>query len=261
MDRVRPPAVAGKFYPGDANRLKRSVANFIKQAKDLEEDKPKAIIAPHAGYIYSGPIAGTAYASLAPWGSEISRVILLGPSHWVMVGGLATSGVDAFATPLGKIPLDKKGREQITSLPQVVILDRAHEQEHGLEVHLPFLQHIISEFSVIPLVVGQASSQEVAEVLEKLWDGPSTIIVISSDLSHYQDYLAASRLDRSTSANIEAFEPLREGQACGGKAINGLLHVAKRRGMRVRTVDLRNSGDTAGPRDRVVGYGAWLFFD
>lgn len=261
MGTVRPPAVAGQFYPGEANRLKLAVDKYIKEAREISDKRPKAIVAPHAGYMYSGPIAGTAYASLTKGTFAIRRVVLLGPAHWVAVAGLAASKADAFATPLGNVPLDKEAYEEIKRLPQIVLYDGAHQREHSLEVQLPFLQQIFNNFSIVPLVVGDATADEVAEVLDCLWDGPETAIVISSDLSHYQEYARATRLDKATTAAIEAFTPLTEGQACGRKAINGLLLLARRRGLTVKTVDLRNSGDTAGPRDRVVGYGAYLFFE
>ena len=259
MGPVRQPAVAGQFYPGDTQQLRQDVENYISEAKGSDTPIPKAIIAPHAGYIYSGPIAGTAYASLAQANGAVRRVVLLGPAHWAAVSGLALSSAEAFATPLGLVRLDSKAHEKIISLPQVVVNDGAHQREHGLEVQLPFLQLIFSDFTLTPLVVGDASAAEVAEILEQLWGGPETVIVISSDLSHYQDYETAVRLDRATSLAIEAHQPLQEGQACGRKAINGLLHLARQRRLTAQTVDLRNSGDTAGPRDRVVGYGAYLF--
>jgi len=220
---------------------------------------PKAIIAPHAGYVYSGPVAGSAYARLAACGPAVRRVILLGPAHWVPVRGLAASGAGAFATPLGVVPLDEEAQEEVLVLDQVRVVDEAHVREHSLEVQLPFLQVIFNEFSVLPLAVGTATAGDVAEVLEVLWGGAETVIVISSDLSHYNDYQTAREADRATSEAIEHLRPLDEGQACGRRAINGLLQLARERGLSARTVDLRNSGDTAGPRDRVVGYGAYVF--
>jgi len=258
MGSIRQPAVAGQFYPGDARQLRQTVEKYIAEPGVKEAVAPKAIIAPHAGYIYSGPIAGTAYASLAQAIGAVRRVVLLGPAHWASVAGLAASSAAAFATPLGLVHLDKRAQEKIGTLPQVIVNDEAHKREHGLEVHLPFLQVVFSDFTLVPLVVGDASASEVAEVLEKLWGGPETVIVISSDLSHYQDYETAVRLDKTTSEAIEAHRSLQEGQACGRKAINGLLYLARQHRLTVRTVDLRNSGDTAGPRDRVVGYGAYL---
>jgi AmmeMemoRadiSam system protein B len=222
---------------------------------------PKAIVVPHAGYIYSGSIAASAYARLVPARERIKRVVLLGPSHRVAFNGLAVSSADFFRTPLGKIPLDKKAIESITRLPQVQILDEAHRMEHSLEVHLPFLQSILVEFSLIPIVVGDADSSQVAQVLEQLWGGEETLIVISSDLSHYHGYEIAQKMDRKTSNAIEALNPAGIGvdQACGRNPLNGLLVAAAHHGLRAMTLDLRNSGDTAGTRDRVVGYGAYVF--
>jgi len=222
---------------------------------------PKAIIAPHAGYIYSGPVAASAYASLRPAASTISRVILLGPAHRVPVRGLALPASDAFATPLGTVEIDRNAVEQIRGLPQVRTFDDAHALEHSLEVHLPFLQSVLGEFRLLPLVVGDATAEEVADVLEQLWGGPETLIVISSDLSHYHDYQTAQRMDTETSTAIEHldFEEINFDQACGRTPVSGLLLLARKRGLKGTTIDLRNSGDTAGPRDQVVGYGAYVF--
>ena len=257
---IRQPAVAGTFYPDDPAELREMIAAFLTQTKP-EGIVPKAIIAPHAGYIYSGPIAASAYALIKPACGKIKRVVLLGPSHRVPFRGLAASSADAFATPLGDVPIDKKAVETIRDLPQVKILDAAHAMEHSLEVQLPFLQEVLGDFSLVPLAVGDASSEEVAEVLEKLWGGPETLIVISSDLSHYHDYRTAGKMDRATSEAIESLHPenIEHEQACGRIPISGLLVAAKKHGLRAQTIDLRNSGDTAGPRDEVVGYGAYTF--
>lgn len=264
MTYVRPPAAAGLFYPEDAATLRASVVEYL--AATLTSGKkpgatPKAIIAPHAGYVYSGPIAAAAYARVSPGREKITRVVLLGPAHRVAFEGLAVPDADAFATPLGRVPLHREAIERIATLPQVRTLDAAHAQEHSLEVHLPFLQEVLGDFQLVPLVVGDATADEVGEVLDALWGGPETLIVISSDLSHYHDYDTARKLDRATSKAIETLRPQEIGydQACGRMPVNGLLVVAKRRGLHATTLDLRNSGDTAGPRDRVVGYGAWAF--
>lgn len=261
MSRIRYPAVAGQFYPGDANRLRKAVADYLVENTVEVDRAPKAIIAPHAGYIYSAPIAATAYNYLAAANGKVRRVILIGPAHWAPTRGLAASDAEIFATPLGPVPVDRQAVQAIESLEQVVLSERAHSKEHCLEVQLPFLQAIFSDFTIVPLVVGDGTPGEVAEVLEKLWGGDETVVVISSDLSHYHDYSHASMLDKETSNQIEDLKPVHEGQACGRRAINGLLHLAQRKGMTVRTVDLRSSGDTAGPRDRVVGYGAYVFWE
>lgn len=255
---VRRPAVAGQFYPADAVSLQKMIHGFLQQV-EAEGGVPRAMIVPHAGYPYSGPIAASAYARLAPAGERIRRVVLLGPAHRVPVRGLAASSADAFATPLGEVPLDEQAIRRLLELPQVEMMDAAHAPEHGLEVHLPFLQVVLDDFSLVPLVVGNATPQEVAEVLEMFAGDPATLIVISSDLSHYQDYDTACSLDRATSRSIERLRPLAAGQACGRYAINGLLLLAQQHGWQVQTVDLRNSGDTAGPRHQVVGYGAYVF--
>jgi AmmeMemoRadiSam system protein B len=261
MTKIRYPAVAGQFYPGDARRLKQTVDQFLADGSSEGKEAPKAIVAPHAGYIYSGPIAGTAFSYLARANGGVRNVVLIGPAHWAATRGLAVSDSEAFATPLGSIPVNQESYQSIKSLHQISVYERAHEREHCLEVQLPFLQTIFSDFEIVPLVVGDATPDEVAEVLDTLWGGPETAIVISSDLSHYNDYATATRLDKETSKRIESFQPVTEGQACGRRAINGLLHLARQRKMTAKTVDLRNSGDTAGPRDRVVGYGAYVFWE
>jgi hypothetical protein len=256
---IRPPAVAGMFYPSPPEDLRQMVEGFLAEATPSSfSEAPKALIAPHAGYIYSGPVAASAYAALVPARHIIHRVILLGPSHRVPFRGLALSSADSFATPLGNIPLDQQAILAIRDLPQVQLLDQAHAMEHSLEVHLPFLQTVLAEFTLVPLVVGDATPEEISEVLEILWGGRETLIMVSSDLSHYHDYSTAVREDQATSRAILALQDrLRPEQACGCRAINGLLHLAKSRNLHVSMLDLRNSGDTAGPRDRVVGYGAY----
>ncbi len=262
METTRPAAVAGLFYPADAAQLQQLVTRLLDEvAPTPGAPSPKALIAPHAGYIYSGPIAARAYAPLAALADRIHRVILLGPVHRVPVRGLALPGVESFATPLGNVPVDAQAVAAIGHLPQVVTSARAHAQEHSLEVHLPFLQRVLNDFTLLPLAVGDATPEEVAEVLNLLWGGPETLIVISSDLSHYLPYAQARAVDADTSAAITALtqRPIQHEQACGGTPINGLLLAARQHGLRPQLLDLRNSGDTAGDRDRVVGYGAFAF--
>lgn len=260
MSTIRPPAVAGQFYPAEAARLRSQIEQYLQAAAESGQ-VPRAIIVPHAGYVYSGPIAASAYAYLRPGRQQIRRVLLLGPAHHVPVRGLAASSADAFATPLGAVPLDRDAIDHLLELPQVHIQDEAHAPEHGLEVHLPFLQMVLADFQLIPLIVGEAAPEVVAEVLAQYADDSHTLIVVSSDLSHYQDYDRACYLDRATSQSIERLRPLPAGQACGRHAINGLLYLANERGWEAQTVDLRNSGDTGGSRHQVVGYGAYLFRD
>ena len=259
--KVRPAAVAGRFYPADPAELRDLINVLLAQAPPATGPAPKALIAPHAGYLYSGPVAASAYAQLIPGRDQIRRVVLLGPSHYVPLDGLATSSAEAFATPLGLVPLDLEAIRRAQSLPQVTQMDEAHAQEHSLEVHLPFLQTVLGDFTLVPLAVGGASAEGIAEVLEALWGGPETRFVISSDLSHYHDLQSARRLDQATAKAIEALKPagIGEERACGRSSIRGLLQVARQHGLRARTVDLRTSGDTAGPRDQVVGYGAFVF--
>lgn len=260
MSRVRHPAVAGMFYSADANALRATIRDYLDAAEPTGPP-PKALIAPHAGYMYSGPVAASAYARIIPLRGSVERVVLLGPAHRVPLQGLAASSAEQFLTPLGAVDLDRDAIEQILTLPQVRISDAAHELEHSLEVHLPFLQEVLGQFRLVPLVVGDAGPEEVDEVLELLWGGAETLFVISSDLSHYHDYETARALDRRTSNAIEALrcEDIRYDQACGRNPVNGLLVAARKHGLHAHTVDLRNSGDTAGPRDQVVGYGAYVF--
>ncbi|MGB8274405.1 MAG: AmmeMemoRadiSam system protein B, partial [Alphaproteobacteria bacterium] len=255
---VRPAAVAGSFYPGDGAALRAAVLAHLEEAAhragEPEEDRavPKAIIAPHAGYVYSGPVAATAYAYLRAARERITRVVLFGPAHRVPVAGLAVSSAQAFRTPLGEVPVDRPAVERLLQLPFVHVADSAHAPEHSLEVHLPFLQSLLPSFSIVPVVAGQASAEEVAEALELLWGGPETLVVISSDLSHYEDYETARRQDAATSRAIAELRPEAIGydDACGRVPVSGLLTVARRKGLTCRIADLRNSGDTAGPRDR-----------
>jgi AmmeMemoRadiSam system protein B len=261
MGVIRQPAVAGLFYPADPEELRESVLGFLSAAK-IEQDKaPKAIVAPHAGYVYSGPVAGSAYAELAARSSAVKRVVLLGPSHRVPFEGLAYSAADRFLTPLGTIPVDREAFDLVSDLPQVSQMEAPFEGEHCLEVQLPFLQLVLDDFRIVPFLVGDAETDEVAEVLERLWGGAETLIVISSDLSHYLDYESARRIDTQTSRAIEALRPEAIGynQACGRNPLNGLLREAQRHRLHARTLDLRSSGDTAGPRNQVVGYGAYAF--
>lgn len=255
---IRPPAVAGMFYPADAEALARAVQTYLAAAPASVSPAPKALIVPHAGYIYSGAVAARAYALLAPARRTIRRVVLLGPAHRVPVRGLALPVAEGFATPLGSVPIDAEGARIALALPQVSASDAAHSLEHSLEVQLPFLQAVLDDFTLLPFAVGAASPDQVAEVLDRLWGGPETLIVISSDLSHFHGYAQAQGIDRATADDILAFEAtLDHEQACGATPINGLLRTARRRGMHIDLLDLRNSGDTAGDRSRVVGYAAF----
>jgi AmmeMemoRadiSam system protein B len=257
--KVRPAAVAGTFYPADPVELRLVIDSLLSRVATTAVE-PKAIVAPHAGYVYSGPIAASAYAHLAPLRGRVRRVVLIGPSHRVAVAGLAASSAKAFATPLGLVPVDRRAVESLASLPQVVVSDEAHRREHSLEVHLPFLQVVLCDFAIVPLVVGEATAEEVAEVLNAVWGGPETLIVVSTDLSHFLDSPTARRVDGETCRLIVEGrgDELSGQRACGFKGLAGLLTVARREQLPVTTVDLRNSSDTAGSADRVVGYGAWL---
>jgi len=259
---LRHPAVAGMFYPAESPALRAAVATLLAAAARPAPatPAPKALIVPHAGYVYSGPTAAIAYAQLGAAADSITRVVLFGPAHRVAFRGLALPGTDAFETPLGRVEIDAGGVAAALGFPQVFEEPRAHAAEHSLEVQLPFLQQLLPRFTLIPFVVGQASAEEVATLIEALWGGPETLIVISSDLSHYHDYADAQAIDRASCDAILAGGPaLGFDQACGATPINGLLLAARRRGLAPELVDLRNSGDTAGSRDRVVGYAAFAF--
>jgi MEMO1 family protein len=270
---MRPAAVAGLFYPADPAELRSGVSGLLANASPRAAahsseafdaaSPPKALIAPHAGYVYSGAVAGAAYRLLAKARGKISRVLLLGPSHRVAFAGMAATSARAYETPLGPVPIDQEWLNRARDLPQFGFLDEAHEGEHCLETQLPFLQVVLGDFRLVPLICGRVSGEQAADVLEALWGGPETLIVVSSDLSHYLSYEACRALDERTCTAIERLDPvaLSSEQACGAAPVNGLLTAARRRGLRVRTLDLRNSGDTAGPRNRVVGYGAWAFWE
>lgn len=260
--KIRPPAVAGLFYPGDAGELARTVRVLldavIPPAGPRAAGAWHALIVPHAGYPYSGPVAASAYRMLAGRGGEIRRVVLLGPAHRVYLQGVALPSVDAFVTPLGEIPLDRESLDVLARVPGVAVSDTAHAMEHSLEVQLPFLQSVLGVFTLVPLVVGDCPADLVAGLLARFADDPHTLIVVSSDLSHFLDYEAACATDQATSQAIVARTGnLGPEQACGARAVNGLLLLARQRGWQVTELDLRNSGDTAGGRAEVVGYGAY----
>lgn len=266
MHQVRQPAVAGAFYPRQASALSNDVMALLAQARpdaetsDPSAKLPKAIIVPHAGYIYSGATAALAYARLAAGRTSIRRVVLLGPVHRVAVRGLALPGVDAFATPLGEIEVDQAAVASLAPLRQVVLSPAAHALEHSLEVQLPFLQAVLADFKLVPLAVGDATPAEVAEVLEALWGGEETLIVISSDLSHFLPYSAAQAVDQETAQRIlHLSSSLTHDQACGGTPVNGLLLAARRHHLQPQLLGLCNSGDSAGDKGRVVGYASFAF--
>jgi AmmeMemoRadiSam system protein B len=262
MRSVRPAAVAGLFYPGAPPALAAGVREYLDAAPypATADVRPKALIVPHAGYVYSGAVAARAFARLAAGRGAIRRIVLFGPTHRVPIGGLALPSARAFATPLGTVAVDREAAASALGLAQVCESDAAHAQEHSLEVQLPFLQTVLPEFDIVPFVVGDATAAEVAEVVDLLWGGPETLIVISSDLSHYHPYSDARRIDRATADTVLAFSAtLDHEQACGATPINGLLKAAGRRGLQPELLDLRNSGDTAGGRSRVVGYASFAF--
>ena len=262
IQELRPAAVAGMFYPREAGELNRCIQAMVADAAKVRiwSGVPKALIVPHAGYLYSGPVAATAYAALGPLRGRIQRVVVLGPTHHVLVHGLALPGVKTFETPLGRIQVDEEAVSRIQSLPQVLTSPQAHAPEHSIEVQLPFLQQALGDFQLVPLAVGEATPEEVAQVLETLWGGPETLIVVSSDLSHYLPYHFAQKVDHRTCTLIEDLEQLESHeQACGATPVNGLLLAARHHHLNPHLLDLRNSGDTAGDHRRVVGYASFAF--
>jgi AmmeMemoRadiSam system protein B len=269
MHTIRPAAVAGSFYPDHRQTLADNIQVLLRRAAenvqalpspDKHSTQPKAIVVPHAGYIYSGQTAAIAYQILSRWHDTIKRVILLGPVHRVPVAGLALPDADAFITPLGEVKLDKVAIASVADMQQVVVSYPAHAQEHSLEVQLPFLQSVLDNFEIVPFAVGDATAEEVAEVIEALWGGPETIVVVSSDLSHFLPYSVATEVDKSTVKNILNMQgALTHHQACGGTPVNGLILAAKKHHLHPHLLDLCNSGDTAGDKNRVVGYAAFAF--
>ena len=262
MKNIRPPAVAGTFYPENPDTLRDVIEQNIAQTAPLSRTEiPKVLIVPHAGYIYSGPIAGSAYTLLVPYRQLINRVVIIGPSHRVGFHGVALSNADNFKTPLGLIPIDKKSQAKLAEIAGVHIMDKAHEAEHSVEVQLPFLQYMLDTFSIVPIVAGDASPQLIAKIIKTLWAGPETLILISSDLSHFHNYLTAQQLDRATSQAILTMDinAIDSQHACGCVGIRGLLTFTQQHPMETSILDVRNSGDTAGSKDSVVGYGAYLF--
>lgn len=258
MNIVREPAVAGQFYPEDPGELRALVGELLGDATPRGGARPKALIAPHAGYLYSGPIAAAAYASVDRYRQTYSRVVLLGPCHRVPVAGMALSGAHAFRTPLGDVPVERSAVAALEA-KGIPIVEASHRYEHSLEVHLPFLQVLLGEFSIVPVVVGETTGEAVAGLLDTVWGGPETLIVVSSDLSHYLDYDDARKRDIRTCHRIERLASgIDHDDACGATPVSGLLLAAKRRDMHALTLGLCNSGDSGGDRDFVVGYGAWM---
>jgi len=259
---IRPAAMAGRFYAAEAARLAADVRHYLAGASAAGGPRPKAVLVPHAGLVYSGPVAAAAYARLRDEAAGVRRVVLIGPSHRVALHGVAVPSVSGFATPLGVVALDAEGREAVLRDPAVAIDDRAHQLEHSLEVQLPFLQVVLPQAALLPLVAGDAPPETVARILERVWGGPETLLVVSTDLSHFLDYAAAQQADARTCRHIGALEPCLGGEeACGCIGLNGFLLAARRHGLIAEQLDLRNSGDTSGDRSRVVGYAAFAFHE
>ncbi len=257
---TRHSAVAGLFYPENPEPLRRELEDLLASSDPAPPGPaPKALIVPHAGYVYSGPVAARAYRRLEPVRAAIRRVVLLGPAHRVWLEGMAVPSQSAFATPLGRVPLDRDAIERIAGMPGVQVSDTAHAREHSLEVQLPFLQTVLDDFALVPIAVGRCPAEQVGAVIDALWGGPETLIVISSDLSHFLDYEEAREIDGRTRDKILGRRAdLCDQEACGARAINGLMCSTAARALSIEAVDLRNSGDTAGDRKRVVGYGSFV---
>ncbi len=263
---VRPPAAAGTFYPADPRVLRAAIAAAFADARHGPTEGsagwPKALVVPHAGYVYSGPVAASAYASLGPDEAlAVRRVVLLGPSHFVPLAAIAISSADAFETPLGAVPVDRAAREALFSADAATERDAPHRDEHSLEVQLPFLQTVLGSFELVPLAVGHVAAHAVADALDVVWGGRETLVVVSTDLSHYLDHATASERDRATADAILRgdVEAVGDHDACGASPLRGFMVAAARRALRPELLDLRTSADTAGPPDRVVGYGAFLY--
>lgn len=261
---VRAPAVAGRFYPRNPEELAETIRRFVADSppslgSESTPATPKALIVPHAGYLYSGSVAGHVYALLEPLRSAIQRVVLIGPSHYVSFEGIGLTSAQAFQTPIGPIPIDTETNAALMRFPFVSLQDEAHAPEHSLEVQLPFLRESLEVFTLVPLVYGRVTAEEIAEVLRFVWGGPETLIVISSDLSHFLDETSCRRIDGETARIIESLDVSRLSpeRACGAKGIQGLMIIARERGLTLRTVELKNSGDASGDYHRVVGYGGF----
>lgn len=259
---IRLPAVAGVFYPSDAAVLREDITRYLNAVPDLPAERPKAIVSPHAGFMYSGPVAAFAYAAVRPYAPDIRRVVLLAPAHRFPFRGLAVPSVDIFRTPAGDVRIDTALIEKLLENDTVNVLDVAFDNEHAIEVQLPFLQQVMADFSLAPILVGDAQDEDVAGVVDAIWGGEETLVVISSDLSHYLDYESARQRDDRTRMAIEGMAPeqLSSHDACGFLPLRGLLKVARRKGLRMETLDMRNSGDTAGSREQVVGYGSYAAY-
>lgn len=260
--RIRPPAVAGLFYPDPPEELRDAVSAYLSQAPATSSAPPKALIVPHAGYIYSGGIAAAAYSQIAHRHGRIRRVVLIGPSHRVYLQGMAVPTAEAFQTPLGVVPIDRELKARVLELSPVIEADAPHANEHCLEVQLPFLQVVLEDFTLLPVALGTVTPAAVANLLAEVWGGNETLVLVSSDLSHYLPYEAARQRDAVTIDAILRYDTHLTGeQACGCAGINGLSYLARQRNFSIEEIARCNSGDTAGDRYRVVGYGALRLYE
>ncbi|HEY8079483.1 MAG TPA: AmmeMemoRadiSam system protein B [Labilithrix sp.] len=252
--------MAASFYPASAVELSCTVELLLAEASAADCPRPKALIAPHAGYAYSGAVAAAAYASLRGERGTIERVVVLGPAHYVDVKGIATSNASAFTTPMGELLLDRDAIDAIARLPGVAALDNAHAPEHSVEVQIPFVQAALGQVRLVPLLCGSGTCEkQLDRVLDVLWGGEETLFVVSSDLSHYLDYDSARARDAATTRSIESLDAdaIGSDDACGPSCLRAILRAASKRRMHAKVLDVKSSGDTVGGRDEVVGYGAY----
>jgi AmmeMemoRadiSam system protein B len=261
--RVRPASAAGLYYPRDAAGLRHALRTLLSSRTTAVDRLPKALVVPHAGYAYSGTIAAAAYHTLeTPAARAVRHVVLLGPSHRVPIRGLAMPACDYYSTPVGDVPVDGATRARLRELGLAGVDDAPHRLEHSLEVQLPFLQSVLDDFEVLPVAVGSAPAEQVCRLLEAAWGGPETLIVVSSDLSHYHTCVEAQAIDEQTARSILARRSdISDAQACGAGGLNGLMEAARHKGLEVRLLERCTSGDTAGDNSRVVGYGSFALYE
>jgi len=258
--KIRRAAVSGRFYPSDKLELSKIISSFMRKAVITNREIPKAIISPHAGYIYSGQIAAAGYKVLER-PNNIKKIILFAPSHFANFDGIVASNVDFFETPFGKIKVNNNSIERLEKKSLINVDNFAHEQEHSIEVQLPFLQYILNEFQIVPLLVSSNGFKNIPAIINELMD-KETLIVVSSDLSHYLPYEKAVITDKKTAdhiLNLE-YDELSIDSACGIGAIKGLLLYTKIKHGKIDLIELKNSGDTSGDKSSVVGYGAFYSY-
>lgn len=255
----RKPTVAGLFYPSETDNLSKLITDLLNQKPPVSFTK--MLIVPHAAYQYIGEILAQSYLHLFSRSQQIKTVVLLTPSHHIKFNGIAITSKDCYLTPFGEVIIDSDAMMTLLNFPQVVMFDDAHIKEHSIEIHLPFLQTILPSFSLVPLIIGETNSYNILEILEKLWEQEETLIIASMNLSHYQTYNIAQELDQRTSQAIESlhWQSLQTNQICNIHLISSLLQLAHQKSLTPKTIKVCNSGDLTGIKNRVVGYGAFIF--